>query len=1161
MSASTSPRQLTDEQHEALAAYDRSVSLSAGAGCGKTFVLTERFLSYLDPRTLQPSAELQELVAITFTDAAAREMRQRIRGRCYQLYQQSPVQSERTAWQQLLRALDGARISTIHSFCGTLLRNHAVEAEVDPQFEVLDPPAAELLRLQTLDDCLRQLLQEGDEQTLRLATRFGLRPLREHMASLIGTHLQPFLERWRKASVDQLVQTWSEYHQDQVIPAALKSLTTSPSVKVLRQMCQSPGLDTAKFLERTEQITQKLAEIEARDQGAALRLRELAGVKGVCTKKQWANEEEYEQFKEACTAVRKAIDKSPLGKSLSGPACQEAAAVGLDLLQIVDSIAKSYASVKNSQNVLEFDDLLSRAYRLLTDPQYQELRNQLTRSMQLLMVDEFQDTDPLQVDIVQALCGKDWQQQGLFVVGDHKQSIYRFRGAEPRVSGKLRSSLDSAGQLSLTTNFRSQPAILEFVNALFEGAFVEDYRPLRASRQQESPTPSVEFLWSLADEQLEDEPKIPQLGRAQQARVREANLIARRLAELIDSQESLIPLNSDSEESAELRPIELGDVAILMRSLSDVAIYENALRQHGLDYYLAGGHAFYAQQEIYDVLNLLRAVVSEADELSLAGALRSPIFALQDETLFWLVRESGCLNQALQTARLPKQLSDDESAKVSIASKVLDELRSQKDHLLVAELLKRALELTGYDATVLCEFLGERKLANIHKLVEQARAIDRTRPGDLNGFITQLAELVVRAPKEPLATTAGVGNVIQIMTIHNAKGLEFPLVVLPDLERSTRGPTSAPVFDLQLGPLVPSQEKNSLVGYDLHQAVEREEDNQERKRLLYVACTRAADYLMLSSSVEDPKKPKSDWMKLLAQNFDLQNGSALHSDERSSSKPLVRVTTETPALQRKLPRSTRGVNLEKMIAEAKQLASAGKGDFPESVAAIPPNLASRRRFSFSRLTGELHAELEVKSAEPEEQPAASLDPLSFGTLVHAVLERVDLRTPKNADELCEFLAPQFFQQDWQEAAAEAADLVRGFLTSDRCAQIAEARVVHNEVEFLLPWPDADGPESGSYLHGFIDCLYQDTAGQWHLLDYKTNQVSPEGVPQLAEKYAMQMFVYSLACQSALGVAPVENVLYFLRPQTEFVSQLDSNQTVEMGRLITRTIEKMRTAPN
>ncbi|MCH7753470.1 MAG: UvrD-helicase domain-containing protein, partial [Planctomycetes bacterium] len=679
---------------------------------------------------------------------------------------------------------------------------------------------------------------------------------------------------------------------------------------------------------------------------------------GVCTKEEWADEAGYKRFQQTCTAVRKLLEKSPLRRQLQEEHLLEAAATGLDLLHVVADAASCYEAAKQDQNVLEFDDLLVRAHRLLTDPAHRGLRKSLVGNTRLLMVDEFQDTDPLQVAIVKAFCGDDWARQGLFVVGDHKQSIYRFRGAEPRVSSELRASLPAENRLSLTTNFRSQPAILDFVNGLFHGTFAENYEPLRPSRPQATPTPAVEFVWAVGEGDPDDQSS-SRHGPKQRARTREARFIARRLAQLIDSGE---PIVSDSGRNGEpgeigepprLRPLELGDIAILMRSLSDVPIYEDALRQHGLDYYLAGGHAFYAQQEIYDVLHLLRAIASPADELSLAGALRSPIFALQDETLYWLVEQHGSLNAGLLAEELPSQLSPDERTKLQRAAATLRRLRAGKDRLLVAQLLNLAWELTGYDAALLCEFLGERKLANVRKLVEQARAIDRTRPGDLVGFITQLSEFVVRAPKEPLAATRAEGNVIRIMTIHNAKGLEFPLVVVPDLDRKTRSEASNPVFDERLGPLVPAAAEKATVGLDLYRSTQRDEDLEERKRLLYVACTRAADYLILSSSVDDLDKPRSDWLRLLAERFDLHNGECLAKLPDDYGLPQVRVIAEEPEIERKLSGKSYGADLAKLAEKTRQLAAAGKGEVPESVGPIPADAGARRRFSFSRLSGQL----------------------------------------------------------------------------------------------------------------------------------------------------------------------------------------------------------------
>ena len=896
-----------------------------------------------------------------------------------------------------------------------------------------------------------------------------------------------------------------------------------------------------------------MLRLEKAESQAAAELKQLARVQGVCKKSEWDDPAEYNEFKAACDAVRKAVDNSHLASSLDLEECREAATTGLGLMALAADLVERHTKVKQAENVLEFEDLLTIANRLLRSAEHATLRRRLVGSTRLLLVDEFQDTDPLQVEIVQALCGDDWQKQGLFVVGDQKQSIYRFRGAQPRVSRELQQSLDQQSQLSLTMNFRSQPAILEFVNRLFSDSMGDAYEPLRPARQQLTPGPAIEFLWATEeDEQKQGLPPQNQ-SRIQAARAREARLMAARLAELIDSQEPIIPVEQGEDIEPVLRPVELGDIAILMRALSDVPIYEDALRQQGLDYHLVGGHAFYAQQEIFDILNLLRAVVSEADELSLAGVLRSPMFALTDETLFWLVQQHGSLNAGLFTKAVMSQLESEERGKVARAAQTLTELRLAKERLTVTQVLQRALELTGYDATLLCEFLGHRKLANVRKLVEQARALDRHSPGDLDGFIRQLSELVVRDPKEPPASTQAEGNVIRIMTIHHAKGLEFPLVVLPDLERSTRAGTTQPVFNLELGPLVPSRDKKKQVGYNLHRFVEGEEDLSERLRLFYVACTRAADYLMLCSSVADLDKPKSEWMKLLATRFDLSTGRKNSDDPVDSQESRVRVTTELPKSKRKSQSGSRGTNLEKLLASTHEAIAAGRGVVPDSVAPIPVDLAARRRFSFSRLSGALHSDDEQGSPQVSAGNLESWDPRDFGNFVHAVFERVSFSNPVKIEDLCTFLAPDFIPENWEEAAATAAKLVAEFLNSDIATSLASAQAVYREVEFLLPWPEA----GDAYLSGFIDCLFQDAAGSWHLLDYKTNEVASAGVPQLAEHYKMQMYVYGLACKSSLGVEPGHRLLYFLRPRQAFDCQFDEREAEVLRQKVTDSIQAQR----
>ncbi|MCA9236182.1 MAG: PD-(D/E)XK nuclease family protein, partial [Planctomycetales bacterium] len=654
-------------------------------------------------------------------------------------------------------------------------------------------------------------------------------------------------------------------------------------------------------------------------------------------------------------------------------------------------------------------------------------------------------------------------------------------------------------------------------------------------------------------------------GGVREARQREARWIARRIAQLVDSPEGLIPepasAGDDEDGGQTLRPVRLGDVAILLRALSDVALYEEALRQQGIDYYLAGGHAFYAQQEVYDVLNLLRAVTSLVDEIALAGALRSPFFALTDETLYWLVKQSNSLNAAL-AADPPPQLAAPEAAKVRRAAATIATLRQRKDRVLAAELLDEALALTGYDAVLQAEFLGSRKLANLDKLREQARALDRTSPGDVSGFVTQLSEFVARAPKEPPAATQTEGDVVRIMTIHNAKGLEFPVVVLPDLDRPSRPGDSHATVHRELGPLVPGENRKHGLGWQLYRALEDRQERDERLRLFYVACTRAADMLILSGSRKNPEKPQSEAVKLLTRRYDV--GSGAYAGEPLPSgmhPPQIRVIDAEPAPPRIPEGAAKGADLLDSLAKCVSLAGKLKQpvELPRLAQPIPRDRQARRRFSFSQLTGELEravAEPDAGEPLPLDETAehsllaaigdqSALDPRRFGTLVHDVLERVDFADASDVAAWCEFLAPVHFPGHAEVAAASAREPIERLFASARGQQLATAIELRREVEFLLPWPpvrEDAAPATGRYLHGFIDCLYCDRAGEWHLLDYKTNRTTAATVSQTAAHYELQLFVYRLACEQSLGRPLAESTLLMLAPGVEHAFAWDERQS-------------------
>jgi len=1309
-------RQWTDQQRRAVEAQGVSVALSAGAGCGKTFVLTERFLAHLQPqdRAAAGGSELGRLVAITFTERAAREMRDRIRQACHRQLQDA-AEEQVGYWLELSRELDTARISTIHAFCGSLLRAHAVEAGLDPQFSVLDQAQAETLLYEALDERLRDRLAARDDAVIGLVVEFGLERLYEMVDTLLRRRQEIEWAQWRGETAEGLVTIWDDYRQTHTVPRMLKQVADSRAADALLRLARlqpsrSPKMQ-ARFsflLERLPalpQSTKPKADLEA--------IQENAKVQG-STKNHWETEELYEQFRKSAEKLRERIKELRPALQFDRAEAFPAAETALRLLTVAADVAEEYQRRKQDLGALDFNDLLICARQLLTGPERKGLRKRLSSQIGLLLVDEFQDTDPLQVELVKALCDDDVTGGKLFFVGDFKQSIYRFRGADPRVFRKLRGEIPPQGRLPLTRNFRSQPALLDFVNALFceelkageeSGA---EYEALRPHRSQVGPTPAVEFLWATdlaggdsAGDPVGDpvggdssrrpsasgdasynepsasgdasynepsasgdasyngpsasgdasyngpsasgdasyngpsasgdasyngpsasgDPSSSTAGQTERLRRLEADWVARRLRGMFDASEMIV-YDAEAAKAGQpaARAVRPGDVALLFRALSNVELYEEALRRYGIDYYLVGGRAFYAQQEIFDLLNLLRALRSPCDQVSLAGVLRSPFFSLLDETLFWLARDPDGLCGGLFAQDLPAQLDPQQRGRVRFAADVLRELRAMKDRLPIAQLIGEVLGRTGYDAILLAEFLGERKLANLRKLIEQARSFDRSGIFTLADFITQLSQFVARQPDEPLAATHPESTkVVRLMTIHQAKGLEFPVVVVPDLDRRNRGSSASVAFTPQLGPMVKYRDANS--GFDLHALAEADEEQAELVRLLYVATTRAADYLILSAGLPDLDSARGPWMELLGRRFDLRSGefraagcdfdgtavggdssrrSSASGDASYKGDLRVKVTLTEPPLDRRPSSARVRPALTELVAEARRTADCGAGRVPQYLAPVPPDAAARRQYSFSRLTGALHgdrpdfragdrpdfraaktglspsdvvsgdrpdypgtvaqrwsAKTGLSPSDTEEPPA--VDPLGLGTLVHAVLAEIDFANPGDVPAMVRRHAQRHLPEG-ENRLDEPIELVRRFLASPRAAEIAAADEVYRELEFLLAWPPGDDREpDGRYLQGFIDCLYRDAAGQWHLVDYKTNQVTAATLAAVAAEYEMQMLLYALAAERVLGRPPAELVLSFLRPGLEHRFPWDDTSRRRVVELVDRAITAHNTS--
>ena len=410
------PATLTDEQLLARDTRDVSIGVSAGAGCGKTHVLTSRFLSYLDPASASGADPnvLRQLIAITFTDAAAREMRSRIRSACYDRLDDPAVsETERGAWQRLLREIDSARVSTIHAFCTALLRSHAAELGIDPTFGVLEQGEADVLRHEVIDDVLRKRLALHDPNTLDLAAEFRqLAQLKQRIELLLDQRHRPAFDRWlgtseieHRAKAEEMVAAWKLRHDRDSFRLSCEMVAEKAPIEEMLELLAiaTPSPANKRFPAAIACLTDLLSRLKTRGQNITEAdldcLVANARVQTLCKKEDWPTPDVFKQYGEVCTKLRDVIKKArPL--PWNDQIAFEAALLGQKLLNLAAEVAKAYTDRKLQAARLDFDDQLALAHRLLSDPAMGTVRDALSADLQLLLVDEFQDTDPLQVDLI-----------------------------------------------------------------------------------------------------------------------------------------------------------------------------------------------------------------------------------------------------------------------------------------------------------------------------------------------------------------------------------------------------------------------------------------------------------------------------------------------------------------------------------------------------------------------------------------------------------------------------------------------------------------------------------------------------------------------------------------------------------------------------------------
>lgn len=1058
---------LVDEtaRQQAATDLDTTFIVEAAAGTGKTTLLISRILSIV--RTGR--ARLSEVVAITFTEKAAGELKVRLRERIEEELGKLTAPKERVErerFREALRDLERAHISTIHSFCAWLLRERPVEAVVDPQFAVADEVQRTLLLDQAWQQWLAAELTQNPAALRRaLMLDVGVEKLQELANLLIDQRTRVEAAHWpapQSLSLKTIVAT---------IAAAAPRLASG--LKHFTARDENAFKSAQTFLD----VLPQLARASEDRQLALLAALELTNPRAIA---HFDSPGAFREMKDVVTGLKKVLDEVQAAADHN---------LLLELGQWLQGFVNYFETIKREQALLDFDDLLGKTRDLLRDNR--AVRAQLQQRIQFLLVDEFQDTDPLQMQIVFYLAaGKAgagaWDSVKLapgklFIVGDPKQSIYSFRRADIEMYSAAKKAVAKQGQvLAIRQNFRSRSTLLEWVNAVFtplvqkpgDGDYQPDYVSLEPCDKFRTKTPAVVVL----------RPETWPDGDAEAIRTAEATVLAKYLR---------------AQQTAGV--CQWSDVVFLFRSFTSVGIYTETLLRYGIPARVIGGKDYYTRQEIQTLASLLFCLDNPADKLHLIATLRSALFGWPDELIF-LVSETNRLDYLRDPGPLD-EVAAGEREQARRSFELLRELHARRHEFSVAGFLEHV-----FARTKICEAFfvtpdGAQCVANLLKALEMARQFEAAGLRSLTGFVRRLRETVMGGfDEEPSPATEETDNVVRLMSVHKSKGLEFPTVVLPDLTGRSQDSGAKLEIYRASGKLELRFASRKTADFDAACALQKPRETAEEIRLMYVATTRARERLIIPWFRE-----RGERLDLLVPALGAEAGKLV---ERPDLKELARIkeVEDRPV--------TVALEGEGNDRDAAGLVNARRAWQSQRAELLERAAQPRPRVTPSKL---------AKEPEPQEQPepvgAARGRAMELGIVVHGALEMVDYRNSdaEQRRQAREFVASAGLSDT---ETARAGEMVENALRSELWGRVRRAEQVWRELPFALVLPG----RNDALLEGKLDLLFCEN-GAWVLVDFKTDSRVD------AERYREQMSAYAQALAHVAGIRVAEKLLFYVATGT------------------------------
>ncbi len=1149
---------LTPYQQKAID-FSKHISLTANAGSGKTFVLANRFVEI----AVNQDIPLNSIIAITFTDKAAGELYKKISEEIDNRLLNEKNSITLKKLEEIRRRLVSANISTIHSFCINVLKEFSPEAGIDASFLPADANTADELLELSVEELFKADKQTGElnDGIKELTRYFGSKTLASEKIKYLVKNRKNILEVEKKIYQNNAAEIGRYFNEKfetkilhilpdiNVLITAVKEINNEIKKKTVNDF--TIAIDTAlNAIVKTEKIADKILQLIQIEKN-------ITTTSGIRNRNYLSKKlrEGLEKEIETITDFFEEFDKlkfSDVDTSIN----ENLALFGKLILEVFAAAHSIYEQRKKELSLLDFEDILLKAKNVLKND---FVREQLNSKYKYIMIDEYQDTNEIQYDIVMPIL-KYLNEGNLFIVGDEKQSIYRFRDAEPEIFRRTTSNIIEnevgGSSLNLPHSFRVSPPIAFFVNTVFKELFKNnnpDYNEVKYDEllcaRKENESGQIGFL--LHNEENEDET--------------ESDLLAKKILQLCKR-------NSADE-------IKFGDIAILCRKRASFPELEKVFVRNKIPYIITGGKGFFQRQSIYDIYNFVSFVLNPDDDIALLGILRSPFFLLPDTVIFEisLIRGKTFFKKLVNYSAQRKR-----SVKIITQLNNFIEFASTSS---TGALLRKIIDETGYWSVVAAKTNAQQELANIEKLIHVANGFSLKGFRTLYDFKEYLSDAINRVEDESQAPISEDDNSVKIMTVHQSKGLEFNTVFLYKCSETTLKETvrSKDIYiDKDLGILakIPKDE-NYFVEYksapivSIYNYVTTRKSKAELKRLLYVAITRAQNNLFISATHKNYKFKEDTFIKLLSLGLKSNLSESLititgklqymktaaenYSTYFNDLSVKIHVTTSVNTNEA-VQNNKANIQLfsKKFITEPifdnekEEIISATKIAYFQQ---CPVKYQLTYEFGYAKLMRLIRSEKREGAEDFREESDEYLPADIKGKILHSLLEN-EIESGNAEVSIKKLLQNEFpvlkkNQEIIGSFTNDILTLLTNYYSSAIYKKIKSYKNFKNEFEIYVKIHNY-------YLYGIIDKLIINDE-KIVIVDYKTDKITENKIPSKVENYIPQLMFYAVIVKNIFpNVKEIKLRLIFLhQPDKSFEKNVSQKELNEFGKVIQKIIQQIR----